>query len=619
MTIPKLPKPKKIHAWAIVAIVVVAAAGSALYLWVRSAEQAYTGRIMPGVKVAGIQLGSLAERDARARLETVFDQIIDNGFTVVADGSQLPFASRKLSPNDPDISRDLVIFHTDAIMAAALGVGRTGNVIERTSDLLRARLGAIDLPLDAEVDLKSFKSQLARAVGSREVPVKKAEFDITFAGDDVRVSVTPAAGGRIYNYDEAITAFANGIKDGAPDPIVLQSRETPPEIRERDVEPFVANVQNILATSTFAYTFEDARFPIGRRTLASWLTVEHRENQPTLAFDAQKMNEYFDRIAPQVEVEPRDARFKIEDGKVLEFQGSQEGIAIDREASRAALEAAIIRQRAVDTALIAKKIEPTVKTGEVNDLGIKEKLGTGRSNFSGSPRNRVKNIRNGINKLNGLLIKPGDEFSLLAALRPFTLDGGYLPELVIKGNKIIPEIGGGLCQIGSTAFRMAMKSGMTITARRSHSLVVRYYNDPSNGNPGTDATIYDPAPDFKFLNDTGNYLLITTEMNTATGDLAFTLWGTSDGRKGSYSPPVVSRWISSGPTKEIPTTDLAPGVRKCEKAHIGADASFTYTVELPNGEKKETLYTSHYRPLPEVCLVGVAAEQLPTQAPEPTQ
>lgn len=615
MKVPKLPKPKKIHAWAIVAVVVVAAAGVALFLWTQSATRAYAGRIMPGVRVAGIQLGSLAERDARARLETVFDQIIDNGFTVVADGDSLPFASRKLSPNDPDISRDLVIFHTDAIMAAALGVGRTGNIIERTSDLLRARLGAIDLPLDLEVDLKSFKSQLLRAVGSREVPVKNAGFDITLVGDDVRISVTPAAAGRVFNYDEAIANFSRNLTDGAPDAIVLISRDTPPEIVERDVQQFVETAQNILATSTFAYTFEDARFPIGRRALASWLIVEHRENRPMLAFDAQKMNDFFDRIAPDVEVEPRDARFRIEDGKVLEFQGSQEGIAIDREVSRATLETVVIGERATSAALVTKKTEPDVKTGEVNDLGITEKLGTGKSNFSGSPRNRIKNIRNGINKLNGLLIKPGEEFSLLEALRPFTTEGGYLPELVIKGDKIIPEIGGGLCQIGSTAFRMAMKSGMTITARRNHSLVVRYYNDPSNGNPGTDATIYDPSPDFKFLNDTGNYLLITTEMNTETGALAFTLWGTSDGRKGSYSPPVVSRWISSGPTKEIPTTDLAPGERKCEKAHIGADASFTYTVELPNGEKKETLYTSHYRPLPEVCLVGVAPSELP---PPPT-
>ena len=80
-----------------------------------------------------------------------------------------------------------------------------------------------------------------------------------------------------------------------------------------------------------------------------------------------------------------------------------------------------------------------------------------------------------------------------------------------------------------------MNSGMPIVERRSHSLAVSYYFDPENGNPRTDATIYEPSPDFKFLNDTGYYILIATDVNTINGQLTFTLWGTSDGRQGSYS------------------------------------------------------------------------------------
>src|SRR5690606_1808590 len=148
-----------------------------------------------------------------------------------------------------------------------------------------------------------------------------------------------------------------------------------------------------------------------------------------------------------------------------------------------------------------------------------EILGVGYSNFAGSPANRVHNISIGAAKLDGLLIAPGEEFSLLNALRPFTVTAGYLPELVIKGDKITPEVGGGLCQIGSTTFRAAMNSGLSITERRNHSLVVSYYNDPRNGNPGTDATIYDGSPDFKFINDTGHHILIKTEMNRSNGDL----------------------------------------------------------------------------------------------------
>jgi vancomycin resistance protein YoaR len=111
------------------------------------------------------------------------------------------------------------------------------------------------------------------------------------------------------------------------------------------------------------------------------------------------------------------------------------------------------------------------------------------------------------------IIKPGEEFSANHYAGPFTAENGYLPEAVIKGNEIKNEIGGGMCQIGTTLFRMAMNTGLQITQRRNHSLVVSYYADPVNGNPGTDATLYEPLLDLKFLNDTGNYLLLQTDID----------------------------------------------------------------------------------------------------------
>ena len=187
---------------------------------------------------------------------------------------------------------------------------------------------------------------------------------------------------------------------------------------------------------------------------------------------------------------------------------------------------------------------------------------------------------------------------------------------MIKGDEIKPEIGGGLCQIGSTLFRAVMNAGLDVTQRRNHSLVVSYYNDHRNGNPGTDATIYDPAPDFRFKNDTGHHILLTTEMYVNSGELYFTFWGTSDGREGYYTEPVVHRWIPTGPEQIIETTDLEPGEKECQSAHQGAETSFTYVKKLPNGETDETVYSSYYRPLPRICLVGVEEHTMCQELPD---
>ena len=325
-----------------------------------------------------------------------------------------------------------------------------------------------------------------------------------------------------------------------------------------------------------------------------------------VSLDQDVLNEFFDTIASQIEKEARDAKIDIYNGRVTNFVESRNGIVLDRDEAYNTLLAMLEDSDPKKTVeLVTSVKEPAVKTGDVNDLGITEVLGTGTSSYKGSPWNRKQNIQNGVNLLNGILIPPGEEFSLINALEPFTKENGYLPELVIKGDKIKPEIGGGLCQIGTTTFRTTMNSGLKITDRRNHSLVVSYYNDPSNGNPGTDATIYDPAPNYKFLNDTEHHVLFQAENLTGSQELRFTFWGTSDGRVGSYVPPTVLRWIPVGEEKIVETTDLEPGVKECQEAHIGADTTFDYTVLKSDGTKEVVTYESHYRPLPKICLLGV--------------
>lgn len=239
--------------------------------------------------------------------------------------------------------------------------------------------------------------------------------------------------------------------------------------------------------------------------------------------------------------------------------------------------------------------------------------------MAGSPYNRRQNIARGVELLNGLLIAPGEEFSVVETLKPFEIDNGYVPELVIKGNETIPEIGGGLCQIGTTTFRGAMEAGLDITYRKNHSYAVSYYYDDRNRLPGTDATLYDPAPDLRFINDTPGYVLLQTRIDG--NDLWFDYWGISDGRVAEFTPPVASNWIDPPPMKIIETTDLAPGERRCtESAHKGVTTSFYYTIDFPDElerEDHEEEFRSVYKPWQAVCLVGV--EKLSEETAESTE
>ncbi|MBU4512181.1 VanW family protein, partial [Patescibacteria group bacterium] len=230
----------------------------------------------------------------------------------------------------------------------------------------------------------------------------------------------------------------------------------------------------------------------------------------------------------------------------------------------------------------------------------------------GSPTNRRHNIGVGANKLNGLLIAPDEEFSLVQTLGEVNAATGYLPELVIKGNKTIPEYGGGLCQIGTTMFRVALYAGLPITERRPHSYRVSYY-EPA----GMDATIYIPRPDVKFINDTRNYLVLTTEIQDNI--LRFKLYGTNDNRKTEIeNPPRIWNITYPGPTKLIETLDLAPGEKKCtESSHRGADTEFTRVVTYADSrEPIDEKWFSRYSSWQAVCLIGVEELTVSTSSEE---
>lgn len=213
--------------------------------------------------------------------------------------------------------------------------------------------------------------------------------------------------------------------------------------------------------------------------------------------------------------------------------------------------------------------------------------------------------------LNGLLIRPGEELSLVKAIGPVDATLGYRQELVIRGDRTIPEFGGGLCQVATTLFRAILNAGLPVLERRNHSYRVSYYEPPV----GMDATIYEPKPDLRFKNDYSTFLLLQTRIEG--DDLIYEFWGTKDGRVAESSKPRIYNAVKPPEPLNIETTDIPVGTTKCiERAHPGSDAEFTYSVTDKNGKKTDTVFTSHYRPWRQVCLVGVKELSKPKQDKE---
>lgn len=583
----------------------------------------YHNRVLPGIYIGDVPVGGMSRSGLKDYLETMNDKMMNEGlqfeYDVGGENKSLVIYPVLMSGAE---AVELVRTDVESGVNNVLAFGKSGNWWMAGFEAIKSYVASKSVSLSGiSINIQRLMSVLAEKLSVYETPSVNASFKISSL-EPMEYKITPSAPGRLYDLSGVpgkITYFWSRLE---PVKIAVKLRERNPAITEADVESVgdkleqVFLADEILLTYTNPYTAAEYKWTIGADKLKAWLEAQRTpENEIVFGLKKEKVMAFLEeKTAPLVVEEAYDAKFKMdENGKIMEFQGSRQGARLDKEATYSALNEVILGRTLYDSgapksiALQVEVVEPVIKTADVNNLGIGEVLGVGVSDYSSSPTNRVRNIANAVKKLNGVLIKPGEEFSTLKYTGPFTYAGGYFPELVIKGDEVKPEIGGGLCQIGTTLFRMAMNSGMKITNRRNHSLVVFHYNDPINGKPGTDATVYDPAPDFKFLNDTNNYVLIQTYMDKVKQDLVFTLWGTKDGRQASYSHPIVSRWYSAGEPKDIETDKLEPGKKQCQNAFAGADASFVYTRIMPDGKEEKTTYTSHYRPLPKICLIGVAA------------
>ncbi len=266
------------------------------------------------------------------------------------------------------------------------------------------------------------------------------------------------------------------------------------------------------------------------------------EGELSLSLNEVKVSEYLEEISKSINVLSKNAKLGIQEEKVVLLEPDKTGLELDKETAFNELIYSL-RNDYSSVNLPVKITKAEVREDNLTELGILELISQGISDFSGSSAARIINVRVGSEKFNGHLIKPGEEFSFVEVLGPVTGAAGFLPEIVIKPGRLVKEYGGGLCQVATTAFRVALYAGLPITERKNHSFVVSMYFWPFSG-PGTDATIYGPHPDLRFVNDTGKYILIQTYIEGKR--LYFDFYGTKGSRSAKLEGPFTTSYGSDG-------------------------------------------------------------------------
>jgi len=498
---------------------------------------AYANRIFPNITINGKDYSGLTKKQAFEKLENEVKDIYKDGFTF----------TYKDKIYKTEIFETGANINVNKTINNAFSYGHKESILQNIKEQLGLIYLKSDFGIETEIDKTALENYISAELSEIETPPKN--FGYSYDGE--KFIPTQPKFGMLVNKEKMARNILENLSELKNEVMKLELKKKYPEIKKDLNGSALAEARNLLAKK-ITLKYNSTEWEVQKEDFALWIGFEAADNSANnynrfnnkktlgVTADKEKIEHYLISLVPQINIEPINAQLKFNKWRKVDiFSLSQEGIALQVKESADEIDKNIFIEKNykddsetdIIVQLVIEKVQPEITTENINNMGITTLLATGKSNFYGSPKNRRHNIAVGASKFHGVLIGPGDEFSFNKALGKVGAKQGYLPELVIKKDKTVPEYGGGLCQVSTTAFRGAVKAGFEITERESHAYPVQYYNPQ-----GTDATIYPPHPDLRFKNNTPAYVLIQTRIEG--NKLYFDFYGNDDGRevvlKGPY-------------------------------------------------------------------------------------
>ncbi|HVN54592.1 MAG TPA: VanW family protein [Anaerolineaceae bacterium] len=591
---------------------------AAILLLLAGFELYYAGRVYPGVTVAGVDVSGLRPAAAAARLNEAITYP-QTGQILLRDGPQTWVATPiQLG------------YYLDAETTAenAYRIGRDSLPFANLYRQGEAWFSGINLAPVMVFDQRVGQRFLIELAKQIDKPVVEAKLGLE--GTDVAVHSGQV--GRTLDVDASLKLLSVQLQTMQDGIVPVLVRETPPlimdvsqqaEIAKRILnEPLVLSIAQAQNSDPGPWTFDVP-------TLAKMLTIERLPNGDggaiyQVGVNSETLRTFLTDLAPSLSRQAVNSRFTFND---------------DTDQLEVLKPAVIGRELNVDASIttinekLAKgehniPLEFVINKPAVTDdmtgaqLGIKELVHQESSYFRGSSAARVQNIKAASSRFHGLLVAPGETFSMGDALGDISLDNGYAEALIILGNQTIKGVGGGVCQVSTTLFRTVFFAGYPVVERHAHAYRVSYYEQKAGSgiNPdfaGLDATVFFPLVDFKFKNDTPNWILMETYVNGYS--LTWKFYSTSDGRTVDWQTSGLRNVTPPGDPIYRENPDLAKGEKKQVEWPVeGADVSVRRTVSRNGAVYFQDSFNTHYVPWAEAWEYGPGTEDIPTKESSPT-
>ncbi len=580
----ELPQPSWVSRVlaALVAALGVVAAAALLFSLVISLLN--LGKVMPGVRMAGVDLSGVGRAEAVALLSQQLT-FPHTGKVTLRYGER----SWQFTPAQLGLHLD-----AEASAGAAYGFGRSLWPWENIAEKIQSLQGGADLAPRLIFDGQAASLVLQQIAAEINQPTIEAQLSL----QELQVSMSPGQVGLSLDSEKTVTWLAAQLMQMQDVDVPLAVEETPPRIL--DVSAQAAIAENLLSQPLVIAPggdYEDNPEPwtLEPETLAGLLSVERVEGLDgahyQLGLNSQELGAILASLGSKVSAQPRNARFVFNDetrqldiykpaviGRTLNLQASIEHINSQ------------IGQGAHQVELQYDYTEPGILNSiSAEELGIRELVSEQTTYFYGSSDERIQNIAISAERFHGLLVAPGEVFSMVENIGDISLESGFAEALIIFGDRTIKGVGGGVCQVSTTLFRTVFFGGFPIVERYPHAYRVGYYEMDAAGNTrtnlaGLDAAIFAPIVDFKFRNDTSHWLLMETYVDRAARTITWKFYSTYDGRTVDWDTSGARNIVDAPEPVYEENAELGQGeVKQVDWSADGATVSVTRTVTR-NGE-----------------------------------
>ena len=498
-------------------------------------DNQYRDRILPNVALQGIDLSRNTMPEAQRKIEVAFGTFLTEPIT-------LTYQERAWHPLPADLG---VRIDVQRSLNEAYRFGRSNGLVTNLSQVAQIYQQGRDLPLRITVDERKLGAFLQSIAAEVEQPGREAALAIVQGSPQSTESIN----GRMVLLDETRTDIQNALRTLKPQSVSLRTTELRPQLTTDGIAEAKRTVEAMLQ-SPIELVFGETVFPLDQAELADMIVLQRVDggdgNLLNAQLDQGKLLKFATLLADEIGRDSVEPRVNFNGGALEIFREGRVGIPAQHRPHHGA------GQRRGDNRNPApgpagRRSAAQGNARESGEPGVRELVSIGRSDYSGSAAYRIHNIKAGVNLMHGILIPPEGEFSFNENVGAIDEEHGFVEGYAIVGNRTQLEPGGGICQDSTTLFRAAFYAGLPFTDWTPHRFRISWYEkyEPI----GMDSTIFTGGgPDLRFVNDTGNWLLIQGYANDADASVTFSMYGTKvPGRVVERTEPVITNETPAPP------------------------------------------------------------------------